>query len=692
MASAGISPHDAIVTRRGHEYSPDRLPAAATNQLGLPARAVAPFSTRGSVAFMPIATSRTGRVSRPESAAPRHPRPAKPAEVHAHSHCVDGRHDSDDAAKSKLKYAALTLNEFPRYVLIRAGFVFQITPNRGRPNMATESHAQAEQHLAQARLDRVAPPRKAEEQATDLARQKNELLALRRQFHDEQQERMDLLAKLQASLDESMRRSHEREQRIQLMEQEAAQRAERHRHESAEFARRTADHACAAEDLDERRRAFDQLRQVFETEKQQARNELNVAFADLAEREQKLAAKEHETDEKAKRYGLDLLRLDAIEERLALREKAVRDLEETVGQKQADLDAEGAELEEQFFRLDEHRATLLDEAQRLTKQKHEHDETEARLARSAVALDEQLAASTATRLECERLETSLGRRAAELDARRARQEQVEQSLTAQKEEQARRDEEFKRRHEGLAAERERWAEQIGALESSRHHAQETQRNVDQLEWHLQARAADVAEQAGRLANAQEQLTAREKLADERSRAAEQKEGEYETAAERLRLRADEITALRERTSERERELNVRLASLDERQEAFDREDQEWRQRHAAQQADLNTRRQTVERQDAELTGKAAEIRGRAERLLQLRRSIADARKDFQEEQQRVLAHETKTRASFESLHREATVLLRQLPESETSTAEVSPSLGGLREQLRRFLNAGAAAE
>ena len=75
----------------------------------------------------------------------------------------------------------------------------------------------------------------------DLEKQKQELNALREQFFEEQEERAKLLAKLQANLDESIRKAKSREQKIVHIEKQAIELREQEKRDRQDLVTKTAE-------------------------------------------------------------------------------------------------------------------------------------------------------------------------------------------------------------------------------------------------------------------------------------------------------------------------------------------------------------------------------------------------------------------------------------------------------------------
>ncbi len=357
------------------------------------------------------------------------------------------------------------------------------------------------------------------------------------------------------------------------------------------------------------------------------------------------------------------------------------------------MQQEGAELEEQFFQLDEYRAKVLEEAQRLSQQKVAQDEKEAELLQSSLDLDDQKEALQAVRTEVEGLQAELTRQQQQLQEREAElQRQYERlrheqaQLEDVEQAQARRAEELQAREARLEADQraaqeqqEQLAQRRTAIDAAHAQVRQLQEKQADEQSRLDRLAAELEQQAQQLAAAQEQLEAQRQAWDERALAVAQQEQACTAQQEHLRLRADELTAWQKTLSEQEHEHQVRGAALEERRAALAREEQETRRKLDAEQFELDARAEALERQGADLAEVVEKQRAQAERILQQRRALAEARQHFQHEQQRALERHAQTRADFEALRREAQELLRRLPEADPAAAA---RIRQMREQLR----------
>jgi chromosome segregation ATPase len=372
--------------------------------------------------------------------------------------------------------------------------------------------------------------------------------------------------------------------------------------------------------------------------------------------------------ESAKNKAEHARSLDALEKHWLQLQNARESLQEEQRRGEQELATRETELERREKRL-------AAEEDRLEAKATQHQSDILRLAHDQEALLERQKESQQRLEEIEHLQresAGLEEQFFQLDEYRAKLIEEAQRLGKQRQEQD--EQEAAVLHASIGME-----EQQTALEFARSQTEAAAAELLQKEKELHEGRSrhDAAEQ--QLALRLEELRARE----------ERLESERRALAEQRAQLPKHLTAREHALNAQIEDYQARFVALEDRQAAFDRYEHDCRRKLEAEQLRVQSKEETLQRREADLTGAGDKHRSMLDQVVQMRRALSNERLQFQEEQQRGLAQQAEARATFDVLRRQTMELLRLLPESGLIAENLVERIVHVREQLRSHLSSAS---
>ena len=569
--------------------------------------------------------------------------------------------------------------------------VRQQSAKQRQPDTANRETQREELLLQLRKSESLLEERAAEiqHQKDELAKVRQEMADLRRQLYDHYQDRRDQLIAMKEDLEKAKLEFQERDKKLRLEEQDAADRRQRDEKRQDELDRRGAELTQQAIQFEDERRQHQQLQ-----------DDLAAQNADLVQREAAQSEIARDLASKLKQYDADVLRLNRLQNKLEEREIEQKQQTDELTRQREQLTLDRAEFEQQLLDLDEGRVKLTDETERLAAQKQEQDALGRQLAERGAALEGQQATLTVLRSRLERLREEIRGRELQLDEQRAQQDARDIELTRRHKETLQMQGAVESEQKQYAQEREQWVQRSAIMESAVRQlklaqeqlaldAERIGRETQELEQRgQQAREADSILQ-GRLAQVaqtQERLELERQSVRERSVNLVQREQACEALQEQLRRRSEEIGLGQKEIADRREEHQSKVSALAEKQQQLDRRDQELKQQIEAWQRELEQKTEALQKQHAEVAGFSDKHQEQMNHLAIQRKSHAEERAQFHLEQQTAVETLAQARAEFEAMRREAQALIQQLPDAELRAGTAMDRLSNAREQLRNHLN------
>jgi hypothetical protein len=520
-----------------------------------------------------------------------------------------------------------------------------------------------------------------------------ELSALRQELYERYRERRDRLAGLQEAVDRAARKVQEHKREVDA--------------QAAEVANRRAELDAKAAALAQDRQRLEAERRFLEERSQTDERSVMAQRADLEERERRLEAERRALAQGQAQHQADLVRLDRLAATQDQRQQELDERARAIEQRAAILRNELQDLEDQARQLSEWQVKLTDEAERVAQETAEFAARNTEVAQRSAAMEGQQAMLATLRTRVERMREEVRREASLLAEQRARQELTEIELE-------RRDQELRQLRAEMdndraihEPERRRFEERSAVLELAVGRTRQLQENLERFETELaqrkaefDAQAASQAEQAALIEARNEQmiqwhqrLEADRQALREREAALTRAEQAREALQEQLRRRSEELAgrqrALAEQAQQQEGALaavQARAAEVEAIRAHLEQERQEVEARVAERVRELELRSAELDQRD--------QRQGEAwQKVQEVGRGVADDRKARHEERERWLAEQTTVRETIAREQAEladgrlALAQLRDaLPDLERQARDAVAQLGEARDRLRDHLS------
>ncbi len=529
-------------------------------------------------------------------------------------------------------------------------------------------------------------------QKDELAKVRQEMTDLRRQLYDHYQQRRDQLAAQQEDAETIKHDLDERDKKLRLEEQDAADSRQRERKRQEELDLRTAD-------LNLRSLQFEEERRRFEDRHHASVDEWAALQADLERREQPLAEQTRDLDVRTKQYEADVLRLDRQRGELERREIDLRRQSEDLTTQREQLQHDSQELQEQLEQFDACRIKHADNTARLSLQKQEHDGAARQLAERTASLEGQQSTLTILRGRLERMREDIRTREQQLDEQRARQDarEVELARKEQDVEQWQHDLEADRRQH--TQDHQQWIERSAVMEAAVRQLKQAQDNLTVEETRLRREAEALDElrrqfvdsdgvlqgRLAQLAEMRERLDLERQALQQRSLNITQREEACAALQEQLRHRAEEIAGRHKEINGNLQEHQAKLADLDVRALQLDERDRELKLQIETWRCELEQKAAALQQRQVQIAGLDDEQQEQMNQVAVQRKAHAEERAAFHLEQQAAAEKLTQARTELDALRQEALAFIQQVPDAELRAGTAVDRLGNAREQLRNHL-------
>ncbi len=556
--------------------------------------------------------------------------------------------------------------------------------------------------------------RRAEEAAAreaELARTRDELVALKQQWTDECGKQREELARRGEQL-RTDREAFEGE-RTAFEPQLQSLRAEQAR-TAVQMQELSRQRELFAADRDIFERASDtfEARRAAETDRLTSwETDLNVREQVVTHREGLVRTARDEYESERARFQEDLVRL---ERRMAAAEELERNLTLRTQEVDARLDQlryDAAEWEETVRLAASEQERLRAEAERLDRQKAELDTQTATLAERAGQLEAQQAVVAVFRAKLDRSRQDMEREAWQLAAARAREdesmaelrrriqeaEEVRAALNAVQENADQERQRLDERDSLLTAGLEEIRVQKEALAAEATRIQERETELD-------VRSAEFAEQAGMLkgrmtqaVDLQSRLEADRVAVREREAAMSQSEEARQALQEQLRRRAEDLNTRGKALDDLARQMAAERASVNEARAALEASRQAAEDELASRRLELAAQAASVERQAVDFADKEQALARQVGRLKDVgaavaaeRKSLAAARATWEADRAAALEADQAARDQLARFRTEVEAdleaLRTQAPELDEQAKLALDRLAGARDMLRGHLN------
>ena len=538
-----------------------------------------------------------------------------------------------------------------------------------------------------------------EERAAEIAHQKEELAKvrqemadLRRQLYDHYQERRDRLAAIQEGVEVTKADLDERDKKLRLQEQDAADSRQRDRKRQEDLDRRTGD-------LNQRSLRFEEERRQFELRQQALMDDWTTKNADLLEREKMLADGVSDFEIKIKQYEADVLRLNRLQGGLEQREIDLRGQTEDLARQREQLQRDTQELHEQLEHIDKWRVKLADDAERLALQKQEQDAAARQLSERAASLEGQQATLAILRGRLERMREEIRTRELQLDEQRARQEARDAELTRKEQEFEKLQRDAEADQDQYAHDRAEWVERSAVMDTAVRQLKQAQDNFAEEKARLAREAEELYDlrrqhtdsdgilqgRLAQLAETRERLDLERQSLQQRSLNIIEREQACVTLQEQLRRRSEEIAGRHKEIDDKLQEYQAKFADLDARALKLDQRDQELKLQIETWHCELEQKAAALQQKHAQIADLDDQQQEQLNQVAVQRKAHAEERAAFHLEQQAALEKLAQARADLDALRHEALTFIQQLPDAELRADTAVDRLSNAREQLRNHL-------
>jgi len=531
-----------------------------------------------------------------------------------------------------------------------------------------------------------------EQQRQELARTKQELADVRQQLYEHYQDRRDRLAAQQEELEKLKHELDERERRLRLEEEDAAdsRRRDRKRHEELDQRSR---------ELAERIAHFDAEARRFEDQRNELVADWNIKHADLAEREQICGDRQRDADVKLKQYETDVVRLHRQEADLERRETLLRAQTEEQNARHEQLRRDTLELEDQLIHLDQWRVRLTEESDRLAMLKQDLEAIARQQTERSTSLEGQQATFAVLRSRLERMRDDIRAREQELDHQRERQDARELEIARKQKELDERQRAMDLDRQQYESDRQEWLERSAVLESAVHQLKQAQENLSAEEARLRGEA-ELLDEMGRkaadadgvlqgrlaqLAEAQEHLDRERKLLQDRSVALVEREQACVALQGHLQRRSEAMAAMQQELNEKMQSFQARLAEFETMKRDLEERAQALAQRIEAWGRDAAASEAVIKQKHADVVAFEEKHQSELNQLVVQRKAHADERAQFHLEQRLALETLAKAKAELDQLRKDSQAFLHHLPDAELQAGAVIDRLAHARQQLRDHL-------
>jgi hypothetical protein len=528
---------------------------------------------------------------------------------------------------------------------------------------------------------------------------RREMAEIRQQLYDRYRQRRDRLAGMHQAVRRAAAKVKERKGQVEADARAVAARRE-------EESVRKAQLDARAEELARERSQLDDQQRLLAERDERLQIQSAEQAASVQANERRLGEDRRALEKGQDEHQAALVRLDRTQAALEDREQRLRQHALEVDKRFEQLQRDTRELEGQATELDAWQAKLAADTERLAAQKAEQDAAASQLAQRSAALEGQQAMLATLRTRLERMREEARREEEQLAAVRARQEESEDDLRCRTREVQQLREELEAERSARAQETRRLEERGALMESAVAQLRQTQDSLAaqetrlrEREEHLDALAAEQAEQGGLLRGRTDQVRElQERLAAERQalrdREASLLQSEQGLAAlqEQLRRRSDEIAARQKTQEEEQRAREQALASAEARRTEIEAERGRAQAALAVARQELDGRAADLDRLREELTRREQALAQNVERLKHTGRSVGGERKALAEERARLEVEGQQAaealergRTAFDVARQEVAELQGQFPELEARAGAAALRLAQAREQLREHL-------
>jgi chromosome segregation ATPase len=539
-----------------------------------------------------------------------------------------------------------------------------------------------------------------EHQKQELAKVRQEMADLRRQLYDHYQERRDRLLTMQEDLEKAKLEFDERDKKLRLEEQDAAERRQRDQQRQDALDQRHEELDKRSVELTQLALRFDDDRRQFDEKQKALHGDWSEKSAQLDRRESILIEQTRELETNLKNYEADVLRLNRLQGKLEERDAELQQQANELTRQREQLKLDSAEMEQQLLQLDECQTKLLDETERLAVQKQDQDALDRQLADRSAALEGQQSTMTVLRSRLERMREEIRTREQNLDEQREQQDARQSELTRKQQEMLQLQSVLESEQKQNAIDHEQRLQRSAVMEAAVRQLKQAQEQAGADEQRLRREAQELEERGqqlleadgilqgrlAQLAETQERLDLERNSLRDRSVNLVQREQACETLQEQLHRRSEEFTLQQKEIADRLQEYQAKFAELEAKQQLHDQREQELNQQHEIARQELERKAEALQKQHIEVTGFEGKYQDQMNQLAVQRKSHAEERAQFHLEQQSTLEKLAQSRAEFETMRREAQSLIQQLPDAELRAGTAMDRLSSAREQLRNHLN------
>jgi hypothetical protein len=253
--------------------------------------------------------------------------------------------------------------------------------------------------------------------------------------------------------------------------------------------------------------------------------------------------------------------------------------------------------------------------------------------------------------------------------------------------------------EQYAHDREQWVQRSAVMDAAVRQLKGAQENLAIEDERLRREAQEVEElrrqftdadgvlqgRLAQLAETQERMDLERQSVQQRSVNIVQREQACAALQEQLHRRSEEIASRHKEITDRLQEYQTKFAELDDKERQLEQRDQEFKQQIETWQQAVQKKTDALQKQHAEVAGFTESHQEKMGHLELQRQTHAQERAQFQREQQAALDKLARARTELETLRREATTFIQQLPDAELRAGTAVERLSHARELLASHL-------
>jgi hypothetical protein len=468
---------------------------------------------------------------------------------------------------------------------------------------------------------------------------------------------------------------------------------------------------AADQDVFSKARATFEARQEAETERLISwERTLSVGNDDLDLRKEQLQTERTSLERDRTQFQDDLVRLERRTAALEGQERTTAERAREVDVRLEQLKRDSQEWEETIRLATAEQERLRTEAERLDRQKAELDAQSATLAERAGQLEAQQAVLAVLRSKLDRTRQEAEREATQLAVARTREDEALAELRSRIREAEELRAVLTNVQENAAQERLRLEERdsllsvgLQEIRQQKESLSATSARLQQHEFELDSRAADIAEQVGALKgrmtqalDLQARLEADRVALREREAALAQAEEARQTLQDQLRRRAEDLASRSRALDEMARQVAADRAFIDQTRAGIENERLTTTDELAERRRQLDERATEVARLAAEYAVKEEALNKQVARLKDVgaavaeeRKSMTEARMKWEADRAAAIEADRQSREELASFRAQALseieALRRQAPELEGQAIAAFERLSAARETLRGHL-------